>query len=126
MYGMSLGTVERAADRQRYATAGRERERERELILTPIFCLHSHSSPAAHPVSFASSTLSLSGQSSAGAAFNPEGCHNFICWRRRLLLLLLLLLLPLPMASSSASAAAAPGCKGLIGALEVGGEREWD
>lgn len=97
-------------------------ERDRELILTPIFRLHSHSSPASHSACFASSTLSLSGQSSAGAAFNPEGCHNFICWRRRLLLLLLL---PLPMASSSAPAAAALGCKGLMGALEVGGGREW-
>lgn len=54
-------------------------------------------------------TSSLSGQSSAGAACNPEGCHNFICWRRRLLLL------PLPMASSSAPAAAAQHCKGFKG-----------
>lgn len=99
-----------------------ESERKRERADTdPHF--PSHSSPASHPACFASSTLSLSGQSSAGAAFNPEGCHNFICWRRRLLLLLLL---PLPMASSSAPAAAAPGCKGLIGALEVGGGREWE
>lgn len=54
-------------------------------------------------------STSLSGQSSAGAACNPEGCHNFICWRRRLLLL------PLPMASSSAPAAAAQHCKGFKG-----------
>lgn len=76
----------------------------------PLSCslLPSPFLPFISPLSLSLSP-SLSGQSSAGAACNPEGCHNFICWRRRLLLL------PLPMASSSAPAAAAQHCKGFKG-----------